>query len=148
MKKLILFLFLLGWATVASAEKYYVYIDKIGHVDAGQEAGQNAKGDVVTVAPYTPQYKPTPAELSRYQIIVMDLTDSDMTYLMAEDTKMDADGQPYTVTARKRKIDLNTNIAKSFTQEKVLSTKENEDVIKEAVVDKVVAVTAGGSSVE
>lgn len=65
----------------AFGEMRYVLIDNIGKVNPGKEAGNTAKGDVVATRPYTPQYKPTRAELARYRIFVTDLTDADIVSL-------------------------------------------------------------------
>jgi len=65
MRKLIFLLIICLLASPCLAEKYYVFIDKIGSVEKGEEAGQNEKGDVIGCYPCTPQYKPTRAELSR-----------------------------------------------------------------------------------
>ena len=67
---------------IASAEKYYVYVDKIGKVDVGEEAGHTAYGDVVGISPFTPQYKPTKAERARYKIMVSDLTEQERADLL------------------------------------------------------------------
>lgn len=70
--KLLLFLFLLI-PSLCWAGKCYVYIDKTGNPDPGEEAGQTEKGDVVAIYPCTAQYKPTPSERTSYLIKVVDI---------------------------------------------------------------------------
>ncbi len=121
-----------GMATVCFADKYYVFIDKVGKVDVGQEAGQNGLGDVVAITPFTPQYKPTIAELSRYHVIVVDLTKIEKAQLLEEETKIDgqdSDGNDLTIPirARRRKIDF-----------KSLSNKTQEvEITKSEIFQKV-----------
>lgn len=124
MTKFLFTILLCGWVTVASAEQYYVYIDKIGYVEKGQEAGQNEKGDVITIAPFTPQYKPTPSELSRYQVVVMDLTEAEVSSLVEEEKK-----DEQIVRARKRKIDLSSTSVKSIKQEQELNALQKTAVL-------------------
>jgi hypothetical protein len=86
------------------ADLYWVYIDNIGKIHPGQEAGQTEKGDVVAICPFSPQYNPSVAELQRYFIVVSDLTEEEKQELL----------QPFyegetIVKIRKRKITL-TNI--------------------------------------
>ena len=104
-------------------EQYYVYIDKIGYVAEGEEAGHTAYGDVVGISPYTSQYKPTRAELSRYKIMVMDLTQEEMTELL--ESEYDKDPEIYddarVIRARKRKIDISK--LSNIKQEEVVSDK-------------------------
>ena len=64
------------------AEKYYVFIDKKSVVEKGREAGQNEMGDVIAVCPFTPQYKPTKAELDSCKVLVVDLKDEDIKILL------------------------------------------------------------------
>ncbi len=100
-----LFLVFLLLATPCYAEKCYVYIDKIGVVVKDEEAGHTAYGDVVDICPYTPQYKPTRAELSRYRIFVTDLTQEEQE-LLTESIIEKKDNEDIVVKARKRSVDI------------------------------------------
>ena len=101
-KKIILTLMFCLIVSFSHAEKYYVFIDKgIKKIEKGQEAGQTDKGDVVAITPYTSQYKPTGAELARYKVAIMDLTDLEAQELLESEMH-----EEEVTRARKRKIDL------------------------------------------
>ena len=123
-KKIILAVTMVMMTTTCFAEMRYVYIEKKGLVEKGQEAGQNETGDVIAVAPFTPQYKPTPSELSRYQVIVMDLTDNEVNNLLEEEKNGEA-----ITRARKRKIDLDSTSVKNIKQEQVLNENQKTAVL-------------------
>lgn len=80
------------------AELYYVCTDSVGkpksHIDT-------IKYDIVTIMPYSPQYKPTPAELQRYFVIVVPLQPLDIPDLLAP--YVDVDGETI-LKARKMKF--------------------------------------------
>lgn len=112
------------------ADKYYVYIEEIGHVDKGEEAGHSAKGDIIAINPYTKQYKPTEAERSSYKIIVVDMTLSEKNELVKKEQKvhpLDPD-EFVDVTFRKRKVDA--TFLSTLTQE--------QNVTKVQFLDKVI----------
>lgn len=103
-KKLIFIVMFLLIANTLYADLCYIFIDNIGKIHPGQEAGQTEKGDVVAICPFSPQYNPSVAELQRYFIVVSDLTEEEKQELL----------QPFLcgetiVKIRKRKITL-TNI--------------------------------------
>jgi len=103
-KKLIFIVMFLLIANTLYADLCYIFIDNIGKIHPGQEAGQTEKGDVVAICPFSPQYNPSVAELQRYFIVVSDLTEEEKQELL----------QPFyegetIVKIRKRKITL-TNI--------------------------------------
>lgn len=106
------------------ADKYYVFIDKIGKVDKGEEAGQNQKGDVICIAPFTSQYKPTKAEKGRYQIIVVDLTQEEIQELI----ECEVDQDDNTVRARKRKVDVQS----------LNLTKQEQEIDKTLLFQKII----------
>lgn len=83
MKKYIILLILLI-PTQAIADPYYVFIEKKGKVDIGEEAGHSAKGDIVSILPATPQYEPTVSDLNNLQVITVDLEKSDIELLLQE----------------------------------------------------------------
>ena len=127
MKSIVLSLLILLMATSCYAEKYYVFIDNIGSVEKGQEAGQNEKGDVIAICPFTTQYKPTRAELSRYKIIVADLTQEEKDSLTESETKdVTTDGVTHkeTIRARKRTVDIDK-----------ISAKQEEEVVKTIITN-------------
>jgi hypothetical protein len=133
MKKLILILLFCSVATLSYAEKCYVFIDKIGVVHKGEEAGCTEYGDVVGISPFTPQYKPTRAELSRYKIMVIDLTENERNVLVEEETRVigkDSEGQDIveTIRARKRKIDI----------DQLSHVKQEEEVSKNEILQEVI----------
>lgn len=124
MKKLFLILLILNISTVCSATQYYVYVDRVGNVIKGEEAGHSAYGDVVSVVPYTNQYKPTKAELNRYKVFVLELTGIEIQNLLeSEMKKIIVDGEivEEVVQARKRKININK--LKKIKQEEVVNDK-------------------------
>jgi len=127
-KIIITILVLAGISTVAFADRftmlinnkaktgyYYIFIDNVGKVDSGQEAGQTAKGDVVDITPYNSQYKPTQAELDRYKVKIKKLTDKEIDELLEPDQTLDYYDENLKENiyiknkARKRKLDM-TNI--------------------------------------
>ena len=73
--------------TIGSADEYYVFIDNgVGLKESEKrQPGQGERGDVVEIAPFTPQYKPTKAEMDRYQVIVVNLTDEERRSLLEKD---------------------------------------------------------------
>ena len=123
MRTILLSILFLSISFTCFSKQYYVYIDKIGYVAEGEEAGHTAYGDVVGISPYTPQYKPTRAELSRYKIMVMDLTEEERAELL--ESEYDKDPEIYddaiVIRARKRKIDIDKLTA--IKQEEVVSDK-------------------------
>ena len=131
MKIKILILIILLFPTFCYAEKCYVYIDKIGIVEKGQEAGQNEYGDVIGICPYTKQYKPTIAELSRYKIMVVDLTDAEIQILTEPEGYLIGVGEEIsfvTTKARKRKIDI----------DKMKSIKQEAEVAKTTLINNII----------
>jgi len=132
--RVLLFLFCFCLITgTASAEKYYVFIDKVGKVEKGQEAGQNQYGDVISIAPYTSQYKPTRGELARFKVVVMDLTQEEKDYLTEPEQVISyvdpvtKEEHYETVRARKRKIDIDQ-----------LSFEQKQEVDKNVVLEQVI----------
>lgn len=122
---LILNLVFLLIVTNSYADRYYVFMDKIGIVHKDEEAGCTAYGDVVAVHPCTPQYKPTRAELSRYKIVVTDLTEQEREILVEPDFKgVDPQGDPIRVKARKRNVDIDK-----------ITAKQEEEVAKSVIFD-------------
>ena len=119
MRILIILFLICAVCSFCYAEQCYIFIDKIGIVEKGQEAGQNEYGDVIGIYPYTPQYKPTPAELSRYKVMVIDLTQDEKNLLVEEDGYLDPENNFVITKARKRKIDINK--MKSIKQEQVVA---------------------------
>src|SRR3990167_6830242 len=122
-KIIIILLLMCSIYSICYAEQCYVYIDKIGIVEKGQEAGQNEYGDVIGIYPYTPQYKPTPSELSRYKVIVVGLTEDEKNALLETKQKLVSDGLDSYMEitkARKRKIDI----------DKMKSIKQEQEVEK------------------
>ena len=106
-----LLILLFCFPILCQAEDYYIFIDKIGVVAKGEEAGHNEYGDVVGISPFTPQYNPTRAELSRYKVIVMDLTKEEKANLLEEDKELidtlpTGEKRYKTIRARKRKIKI------------------------------------------
>lgn len=122
MKKILGIAFCLCLITMLCyAEKMYIYIDKIGYVEKGQEAGHTEKGDVVAVVPFTSQYKPTRAELDRYQIIVVDITKEEGEMLLEPVTDGSGlDSEPI-IKCKKRKIDYENFSDKKQEQEAEIS---------------------------
>lgn len=82
MSKWIIILLIL-FSSTAYAERCYVFIDKVGKVHKGEEAGCTEYGDVVQVLPFTKQNKPTRAERDNYKILVIDLTDAERYNLLS-----------------------------------------------------------------
>lgn len=126
MKTIVLSILFLLVSLKCYPEQYYVYIDKIGYVQEGEEAGHSGYGDVVDICPYTSQYKPTKAELAHYKVMVMDLTLQEEIELTEPEVELDyvdpEMGNVYkTVRARKRKIDIDKLSA--IKQEEIVSDK-------------------------
>jgi Glu-tRNA(Gln) amidotransferase subunit E-like FAD-binding protein len=126
MKKLLLTLLALLITTSASAEKRYIYIDKIGEVVKGEEAGHTALGDVVDIVKYTKNNAPTRGELGIYKVLVSDLTDEEVQELL--EPMLDSNKE--IVQSRKRKIVL-TNI-KGIQNEETVDVK----ILKNSIVVK------------
>ena len=128
-KILLIMLLFLSISMPCFAEKHYVFINNLDRkVDKGQEAGQTTKGDIVAITPYTSQYRPTKAEKNRYKIIVMDLTDEEISKMLEPETKdithlVDGkiEEEKLVIKARKRKIDLTR--LKTLKQEEIISDK-------------------------
>lgn len=127
-RKITLTLLLLTVCNFSYAEKYYVFIDKIGSVEKGQEAGQNEKGDIVGIHPFTKQYKPTKAELDRYKVIIMDLTEDNILYLTESDSFINENKLFITTRARKRKVNLDN----------ITGIKQEEEVEKKTLTDNII----------
>ncbi len=134
MKAIVLAILLCLITPLACAEKVYVFIDKIGYVQKGEELGHTAYGDVVTVAPYTSQYKPTRAELDRYKVIVVDLTQKEQEELLEPDwvgTQRDwLNGTHVEIKARKRKVDIDNMSAIKQEEEIAKTTLTNNISVK------------------
>jgi len=125
--------------STAWAERHYVFIDKIGKVSTGHEAGQTEKGDIVAIVPFRPQFRPTKAELARYKIIVVDFTNdkeiSDLLDGVPVSTNKDEQGnQLYDVVskARQRKIDIDNVSLRDVKQE----AEVDKMVFKQRIIDK------------
>ncbi len=102
-----LFIFLFCFPILCQAEDFYVFIDKIGKVTPGEEAGHTEYGDVVAIQLCIPQYNPTRAELDRYKVIIMDLTEEEKETLMEPEQVIDEIVGGYrTVRAKKRKLKI------------------------------------------
>ena len=130
MRILIITLLFMGICSNVFAEKRYVYIDKVGTVYKGQEAGQTEYGDVVAMCPYTKQYKPTRAELERYRVFVVDVAEEDRNALTAPIYDKE-DAQKVTVS-RKLKVDLDSDDIKDLKQEQTIE----KSLIFNNVIDK------------
>ena len=132
MKKSFLIIIILLASTQCFADEYYIFIEKIGYVELGQEAGHNEKGDVIEIAPATVQYKPTKTELDSYIIIKADLTDLQRKELL-EYEYFDSKGltnddiDDVIIKSRKRKIDIDKLGAKQ--EEKVSVQKLTTNII-------------------
>ena len=115
-------------ASFTYAEQCYVYIDKIGIVEQGQEAGHNEYGDVIAILPYESRYKPTRAELDNFKVIVVNLTQQEKDILMEEDGYIE-EGNFITTKARKRKIDIN----------KMKLIKQEQEVAKATLINNIIS---------
>ena len=129
MIKLITFFLILLFTTPCLAEKHYVFIEDVGHVEKGMEAGQNELGDIIAICPYTPQYEPTQSELKRFKIIVVDgLTIDDIILLRERITKQEpiklGSSKTITVTIKARKRKIKALKLKSYKQKQEVSRGE------------------------
>ena len=133
MKTFILIIIFIFTNSFLYAEKCYIYIDKIGIVEKGEKAGQNEYGDVIGIYPYTSQYKPTSSELSRYKVIIVDLTEKEKQTLIEEEGYLEGDDF-ITTKARKRKIDIDKIVIE---QEEEITDKT---VITSNLIDKTIII--------
>jgi hypothetical protein len=112
MSTVIKILFLIFLTTNCFAEQYYIYIEKFGVVEPGQESGQPEKGDVIAVKKVS-DGKPSPSEESGYNIVIVDMT-SDEAYALINPVydKNYGNGSQKVIKAREFKVDtskLNLN---------------------------------------
>lgn len=126
------------WSNLSFAEKSYIFIEKIGMVQIGEEAGQNEKGDVVGIYPFTVQYKPTEAELQLFQVIIADIDEQKKLDLLQPQQILigfgeSGDAQYLREKARVLKIDYEKmNLDK---QEKEVTKNDlNKNIIDKSVV--------------
>ena len=122
------------------AVQYSVFIDKIGFVSPGEEAGHTELGDVVVILPNTS--KPTRAELDRYLILIINLTDEEKKQLLEKiegPAGYDFFGKPLyrTIKARKNKFDFENIAIKNIKDlNEVVITDVQKTIILDAIVDK------------
>jgi hypothetical protein len=102
------------------ADKVYIFIDKVGVVDVGQEKGQTSIGDIIQVVPYSPQYEPTQAEKDRCKILVTDLTMDEIDTLRKPKTHTEI---------LQKQITLDSAVYDSFKSDAI--SKDNAVVINE-----------------
>lgn len=96
-KSLVSFYLILGLVVIGNAwaEKYYVFIEQKG----------DDKGDIIAMLPVSPQYEPTKAELSKFKIVILDVTEEQRNILMQHE--FDVDGITI-INHRLKKVDVDT----------------------------------------
>lgn len=85
------------------AEPCYIYIEKNGYVEPGQEAGMSEAGDVIQIRPVS-EGEPTASEIAYYNIIKSDLSKTQKEALMMPVFKNDILGGEK-IIQRKSKLD-------------------------------------------
>ena len=123
MKNIFFILVFLLMSVPANADLYYIFIDKVGIVEQGKEDGQNEIGDVIDVVLASSMGKPTQAELSRYHIIKVDMSEADRALLLSSREQ----GGRITLN-RTRKIDY-----ESFTDKNQEATISRNDLISSII---------------
>ena len=98
---IMLVVILLSFCVNSFAEKYYIFIEKNGFVEDGEEAGMSEKGDVIDICPFTSQHMPTKTEESAYEILVSELTEKQKVDLLEPIKNQVGEN----IKNRKRKID-------------------------------------------
>ena len=118
--------FMFAIISVCSSEPRYLYIDKVGKVDVGQEAGQTPKGAIIACPKISDIGEPTRAEYSRYEIRKIDITQEECNSLIEVlyDEDSTDDVKPI-VKSRKNKVDY----------EKFNSKKQKGDITKKELED-------------
>lgn len=140
MKKILLVLIVLLMPAICSADKFWIIIEnKTTKIDAGEEAGQNEKGDVIAVMPYVAGEKPVEATYDRFLVKLVDMTSTEANALLEEERELtvheDGVTTAKTLRARKNKMDTKTlptkeELTKTELDEKV-STKPALAVVVE-----------------
>lgn len=134
MKTFLIIIFLSIFSTLAYAEKYYVYIEKIGIINPGQESGQNEKGDVIAVKKVS-DGEPSKAERDGFIIIIVDMLPEEAHSLIEPQyNKNYGNGSQKVIKAREKKIKIeNLNLDK---QEKEIEKNSiiNNIIVKPTII--------------
>jgi len=115
------------------AAQYYVLIEKVGMVVEGEEVGHTQVGDVVAISPVTEQYQPTRAELDRYHVVIVDLTEAERDLLRKPVIEIVQDefrgSREVVIKARERTVDY-----KSFRNQKQEAVINKADLLSVVTV--------------
>lgn len=93
-----------------------------------RQAGQTEEGDVVTFLKVTPQNEPTQAELDRYQIIIVDMTEEEVISLVQPEKAIVSEETEVLIKSRNKTVDY-----------KKLSKKEQKSEITKSELDSKVS---------
>lgn len=105
MKKFLFSLIVLLTPAICSADCYWVWIDKVGYVEPGEEGGHSAKGDVVSVSPCND--KPmTAGEEPRFIRIKVDLTEDEKNALLSPEYEKPGDDTSKPIKNRKLSVNV------------------------------------------
>lgn len=133
MRLLLFFLTFLLFSAPAWADCYWVWIDKVGYVEPGEEAGHSAKGDVVSISPCDD--KPmTAGEEPRFIRVKVDLSEDEKNALLATENENPDDDTSKTV--KNRKLSINVDNLKGKNNGIVTKTEFYKEVaVKPSVIN-------------